>query len=89
MRVELIIPIEALRGKLRQDGYYFRLYRGQQIVQKCPDRKGHVKTAREAENQARFGVITKMVAQMRKGGSKKTNKELWKIAADAYDSANK
>ena len=36
MKVELIIPIERLRGKLRQDGYYFRQYRGQQIVQKCP-----------------------------------------------------
>ena len=32
----MIIPIESLRGKLRKDGYYFRLYRGQQIVQKCP-----------------------------------------------------
>ena len=31
MKVELIIPIERLRGKLRQDGYYFRQYRGQQI----------------------------------------------------------
>lgn len=36
MKVEMIIPIESLRGKLRQDGYYFRLYRGQQIVQRCP-----------------------------------------------------
>ena len=36
MKVELIIPIESLRGKLRKDGYYFRQYRGQQIVQKCP-----------------------------------------------------
>ena len=36
MKVELIIPIERLRGKLSQDGYYFRQYRGQQIVQKCP-----------------------------------------------------
>ena len=36
MKVELIIPIESLRGQLRKDGYYFRLYRGQQIVQKCP-----------------------------------------------------
>ena len=34
MKVELIIPIEGLRGKLRQDGYYFRQYRGQQIVRK-------------------------------------------------------
>ena len=36
MKAELIIPIESLRGQLRKDGYYFRLYRGQQIVQKCP-----------------------------------------------------
>ena len=36
MKVELIIPIESLRGKLRKDGYYFRMYRGQQIVQRCP-----------------------------------------------------
>ena len=35
MIVELIIPIEGLRGKLQQDGYYFRMYRAQQIVQRC------------------------------------------------------
>lgn len=54
MRAELIIPIEALRGMLRRDGYYFRIYRGQQIVQRCPNRKGHVKTPAEAANQQRF-----------------------------------
>ena len=36
MKVELIIPIEWLKGMLRKDGYYFRLYKGQQIVQKIP-----------------------------------------------------
>ena len=36
MKVELIIPIERLKGKLRKDGYYFRMYRGEQIVQRCP-----------------------------------------------------
>ena len=36
MKAELIIPIETLRGALRKDGYYFRMYRGQQIVQRCP-----------------------------------------------------
>ena len=54
MKCELIIPIESLRGKLRNDGYYFRRYRGQQIVQKCPDRSGHIKTAAEEGNQQRF-----------------------------------
>ena len=36
----------------------------------------------------RFGAITKMVAQMRKNGSKKSSKQLWKIATEAYDAAN-
>lgn len=36
MKVELIIPIEWLKGMLRKDGYYFRLYKGQQIVQRTP-----------------------------------------------------
>ena len=36
MKAELIIPIDKLRGMLRKDGFYFRMYREQQIVQKCP-----------------------------------------------------
>ncbi len=36
MKAELIIPIDTLRGALRKDGYYFRMYRGQQILQRCP-----------------------------------------------------
>ena len=54
MKVELIIPIETLRGQLRKDGYYFRLYKGKQIVQRCPNRSGHVKTSNEQANQERF-----------------------------------
>ena len=38
MKVELIIPIDVLRGKLRNDGYYFRLYKGKQIVQRNPSK---------------------------------------------------
>jgi hypothetical protein len=54
MKAELIIPIDALRGKLQQDGYYFRMYKGKQIVQRCPNRSGHKKTVDEAANQRRF-----------------------------------
>ena len=36
MKAELIIPIETLRGKLNQDGFYFRVCNGVQIVQHCP-----------------------------------------------------
>ena len=36
MKAELIIPIDNLRGKLSEEGYYFRMYKGQQLVQRCP-----------------------------------------------------
>ena len=54
MKADLILPIDSLRGMLRKDGYYFRMYRGKQIVQRCPNRKEHVKTANEQANQERF-----------------------------------
>jgi len=54
MKADLIIPIDNLRGMLRKDGYYFRMYHGTQVVQRCPNRKGHVKTAGELANQQRF-----------------------------------
>ena len=54
MIAEMIIPIDTLRGQLRKDGYYFRMYKGKQIVQRCPNRSGHKKTDNERENQERF-----------------------------------
>ena len=54
MIAELIIPIETLKGQLRKDGFYFRMYKGKQIVQRCPNRQGHVKTPNEQANQERF-----------------------------------
>lgn len=56
MKAELIIPIDALRGKLENNGYYFRMYKGVQIVQRCPDRSKHIKTEAEAANQKRFAA---------------------------------
>ena len=50
MKADLIIPIDSLRGMLRKDGYYFRMYKGKQIVQKCP-RKGKDTPARKAARE--------------------------------------
>ena len=36
MLAEPVYPIQSLRGTLIKGGYYFRLYRGRQIVQRCP-----------------------------------------------------
>ena len=62
MKAVLIIPIESLRGtlrgKLREDGYYFRMYRGEQIVQKCP-RKWEDTPARKAARERFIATYAK------------------------------
>ena len=38
--------------------------------------------------RARFSAIAKIVKQMMAKGSKKSRKQLWKIATKAYDAEN-
>jgi len=78
MKCELIIPIDVLRGKLRNDGFYFRKYRGQQIVQRCPNRTYHERTFAEIANQKRFAIIAAEVSKRIKAGENKSRKKLWK-----------
>lgn len=54
MIVELVLPIKRIRGMLRDDGFYFRVYRGKQVLQRCPDRSKHQPTEAEIANRKRF-----------------------------------
>lgn len=81
MKAELIIPIDCLRGKLRKDGFYFRMYRGHQVVQRCPSRTYHERTFAEIANQKRFAMIAAEVARRLKSGEQKSRKKLWKEIA--------
>ena len=48
-------PIEGIRGRIRlEDGFYIRKLHGKYVVQRCPNRTGHVATEKERENQQRF-----------------------------------
>lgn len=48
-------PVEGVRGKIRlEDGFYVRKLHGKYVVQRCPNRKDHVATEKERENQQRF-----------------------------------
>ena len=58
MKADLIIPLEALKGALRKDGYYFRMYKGQQIVQRCP--------TKWKDTPARKAAREKFIAKYRK-----------------------
>ena len=88
MKVELILPIARLHGKLNKKApYYFKTVNGKTYVQRCPTR-----TAPPTPNQVvakrRFSAIAQLVAQMQAAGSKKSRKQLWKIATEAYDAEN-
>ena len=78
MKAELIIPIETLRGQLRKDGFYFRMYRGEQIVQRCPNRTYHERTFAEIANQKRFSIIASEVNKRIGTGECMSRKKLWK-----------
>lgn len=78
MKAELIIPIEVLRGKLSKGGFYFRKYRGQQVVQRCPNRTYHERTFAEIANQKRFSIIASEVNKRIATSECKSRKKLWK-----------
>lgn len=83
MRATLILPIEALHGKLESNSkYYFRTINGKQYAQRCPVRDKPPSLA-QASSRAIFASRAKQVAQLQKDGSKLSQKELWKIACKA------
>ena len=89
MRVELILPIARLRGKLNgHSPFYFKTVNGKTFVQRCPDRSTKAPTPAQTAAKQRFAAIAKLVTQMRAEGSKKSRKQLWKIATQAYDAEN-
>ena len=55
MQVSFQSPVAGLIGKLEYNGkFYIRKIHGKYILQRCPNRKGHVPTEKEKENQRRF-----------------------------------
>ena len=92
-RVTTMAGIASISGRL--GNYCFRTMKstGKVYVHTMPSKesRGPVKAPSAAmiAQRERFSAITKMVAQMRENGSKKSRKQLWKIAQEAYDAANK
>ena len=83
MKVELILPIATLSGKLNaKSNYYFRTFNGRTFVQKCPKHKSFPTAAQQAACEL-FAKRARMVAQMQNEGSKLTQKQLWKLAEQA------
>ena len=55
MRVTFSEPVESVRGKIRiGKGFYVKKMYGKYVLQRCPNRKGHIPTEKEKENQQKF-----------------------------------
>ena len=90
-KVTTMSGIASISGRL--GNYCFRTMRATGKVYMHPvaskKQKGPVKapSAAMVAHRERFAAIVKMVQQMQATGSKKSRKQLWKIATEAYDAA--
>ena len=90
-KVTTMSGIASISGRL--GNYCFRTMKksGKVYIHTLPSKKSGPAKAPSAAMVAqreRFAAITKMVAQMRAEGSRKSRKQLWKIATEAYDAAH-
>ena len=92
-KIRMMSGIASISGRL--GNYCFRTMKatGKVYMHAVESRKTKVERSAPSvamvQQRERFGAITKMVAQMRKDGSRKSQKQLWKIAQEAYDAAHK
>ena len=86
-KVKMMAGIASISGKF--GNMYFRTDKRSGRVSLCnmPKRKATGLSEKQRAHNERFAAIVKMVAQMRANGSKKSKKQLWKIATEAYDAA--
>ena len=95
-KIKMMPGIASLSGRV--GNYCFRTMRasGRVYMYQAPSKNEKLKMKKERHlseaviaQRERFGAITKLVRQLRANGCKKTNKQLWRIATEAYDAANK
>ena len=85
-RVRMMAGIASISGKF--GNMYFRTDKKSGRVSLCrmPKKTTGLSDKQRAHHE-RFAAIAKMVTQMLEDGSKKSRKQLWKIATEAYDAA--
>ena len=78
MKVELILPIARLRGKINSKSpFYFKTVNGKTFVQRCPNRSTKAPTPAQTAAKQRFAAIAQIVARMKAEGSKKNTFRRW------------
>ena len=87
-KVKMMAGIEGISGKF--GNMYFRTDKRSGNVSLCnmPKKNATGLSNKQRAHHERFAAIAKMVTQMRAEGSRKSRKQLWKIATEAYDAAH-
>ena len=90
-KVTTMSGIASISGRL--GNYCFRTMKksGKVYMHTLPSQKtspAKAPSAAMVAQRERFSAIAKMVTQMRAEGSRKSRKQLWKIATEAYDAAH-
>jgi len=88
-RVTLPMGIARVSGKVGNVCFRTMKATGRTYMASLPSKRTTKISASEITARERFGAITKLVTQLRKSGTKKSSKQLWKIASEAYDAARK
>ena len=94
-KVKMMSGIAAISGKF--GNMYFRTDKCTGRISLChmPQRKASVpQTPQQEAHKKRFAAIAKRaiakrVTELRQTYKRKTRKQLWKMASEAYDAANK
>jgi hypothetical protein len=87
-KVRMMAGIAAISGKF--GNMYFRTDKRSGRVSLCnmPKKSATGLSDKQRAHHERFAAIARMVTRMREEGSRKSRKQLWKIATEAYDAAH-
>ena len=91
-QIKTMAGIASISGRL--GNYCFRTMKStgkvymHSLISKEPKIAPREPTAAQQKQKQRFATIAKIVRQMIAAGAKKSRKQLWKIATEAYDAAN-
>ena len=91
-KITMMPGIESISGRVGNCCFRTMKRSGKVYMHQMPskEQKRPLKAPSEAmiTQRERFAAIAKMVVQLRTDGSKKSRKQLWKIATQAYDAAH-
>ncbi len=91
-KITMMSGIASISGRVGNCCFRTMKASGKVFMHQVKERRQGLSTKEPSEaaiaQRSRFTAIAKMVRQMMAEGSKKSRKQLWKIAAKAYDEAN-